>query len=55
MSCFELSASIANQTGFFVTSVETSLDNVTFSTETRTIELDEKAQTYDSFIEVTEL
>lgn len=53
VSSFELSASTSIQTGFFVTSVETSLDNISFSSETRTIELDEKAQTFDSFISVT--
>ncbi len=53
VSSFELSASTSVQTGFFVTSVETSLDNVSFSSATRTIELNQKAQTFDSFISVT--
>lgn len=52
VSSFELSSSIAVQTGFFVTAVETSLDNITFDSATKTIELDEKAQTFDSFITV---
>jgi len=53
VSSFELSASLAAQTNYFITSVETSLDNITFDSSTKTIALDEKAQTFASYIEVT--
>jgi uncharacterized phage protein gp47/JayE len=53
VSAFELSASISSQTGFFVSIVETSLDDISYDSLTKTIELDEKAQTFENFITVT--
>jgi uncharacterized phage protein gp47/JayE len=55
VSCFELSASVASQTNYYVSSVETSIDNITFSASTKTIGLDQKAETFSSYITVTVL
>ena len=53
VSSFELSATVSVQTRYFVTSVTTSLDNITYNANTKPIGLNQKAQTFANFILVT--